>query len=119
MQAHEHVMVAILVPKIIGFKTLLWWLHGELTNWVKMDWCHTDGADPSEVYPKMSAAMNTSGRHMHFNLCDGGPIYNNGSSGTCRFLLLAGYENLAAPLFALSAIIQVRKVTVPASGGPL
>ena len=36
-----------------------------------MDWCDTDGADPTVVFPKMSAAMNATGRHMHFNLCDG------------------------------------------------
>lgn len=28
---------------------------------VKMDWCNTEGMDPAETYPKMSAALNATG----------------------------------------------------------
>ena len=41
-------------------------------DWVKMDWCNTNGMQPEDTYPKMSRAMNNSGRHMHFNLCEWG-----------------------------------------------
>ncbi|KAL1510758.1 hypothetical protein AB1Y20_007045 [Prymnesium parvum] len=39
---------------------------------VKMDWCHTEGMAPEETYAKMSAALNATGRHIHFNLCEWG-----------------------------------------------
>ncbi|EDQ85648.1 uncharacterized protein MONBRDRAFT_29066 [Monosiga brevicollis MX1] len=41
-------------------------------DWVKMDWCNTDGMDPETTYSLMGAAMNFSGRPMHFNLCEWG-----------------------------------------------
>eukprot|EP00730_Choanoeca_flexa_P013056 TRINITY_DN4924_c0_g1_i3.p1 TRINITY_DN4924_c0_g1~~TRINITY_DN4924_c0_g1_i3.p1 ORF type:complete len:488 (+),score=122.55 TRINITY_DN4924_c0_g1_i3:2-1465(+) len=41
-------------------------------DWVKMDWCNTQGLDPKDIYPLMSQAMNNSARHMHFNLCEWG-----------------------------------------------
>lgn len=97
-------------------------------DWVKMDWCHTDGADPTEVYPKMSAAMNTSGRHMHFNLCDGG----NTSNTPCFALAKCPWEY--GPAIAQSWRIDIdhtwewnstknaiaRRLAIPApqAGGP-
>mmetsp|Transcript_13361 Transcript_13361/g.24880 ORF Transcript_13361/g.24880 Transcript_13361/m.24880 type:complete len:445 (-) Transcript_13361:49-1383(-) len=39
---------------------------------VKMDWCATDGMVPEETYPKMSEALNKTGRHIHFNMCEWG-----------------------------------------------
>ena len=36
-------------------------------DWVKMDWCNSKPQDPKTTYPIMSAAMNKSGRAMHFN----------------------------------------------------
>jgi len=41
-------------------------------DWVKMDWCNTKGMVPETTYPKMSAALNKSGRHIHFNMCEWG-----------------------------------------------
>ena len=41
-------------------------------DWVKMDWCFTDGMDPVSTYPKMSAALNKTGRAIHFNMCEWG-----------------------------------------------
>eukprot|EP01064_Diplonema_japonicum_P028877 TRINITY_DN453_c0_g1_i2.p1 TRINITY_DN453_c0_g1~~TRINITY_DN453_c0_g1_i2.p1 ORF type:complete len:410 (+),score=129.53 TRINITY_DN453_c0_g1_i2:70-1299(+) len=41
-------------------------------DWVKMDWCNTQGMTPKDTYPKMSAAMNKTGRAMHFNMCEWG-----------------------------------------------
>eukprot|EP01059_Diplonema_ambulator_P000514 TRINITY_DN1041_c1_g1_i1.p1 TRINITY_DN1041_c1_g1~~TRINITY_DN1041_c1_g1_i1.p1 ORF type:complete len:421 (+),score=144.21 TRINITY_DN1041_c1_g1_i1:39-1265(+) len=41
-------------------------------DWVKMDWCNTQGMTPEDTYPKMSAAMNKTGRAMHFNMCEWG-----------------------------------------------
>jgi alpha-galactosidase len=41
-------------------------------DWVKMDWCNTKGMTPETTYPKMSEAMNKTGRHMHFNMCEWG-----------------------------------------------
>jgi alpha-galactosidase len=36
-------------------------------DWVKMDWCNSAPQDPKTTYPTMSAAMNKTGRAMHFN----------------------------------------------------
>lgn len=41
-------------------------------DWVKMDWCNTQGMKPEDTYPLMSAALNKSGRHIHFNMCEWG-----------------------------------------------
>ena len=41
-------------------------------DWVKMDWCNTDGMHPREAYGNMSAALNATGRHMHLNMCEWG-----------------------------------------------
>lgn len=41
-------------------------------DWVKMDWCNTKGMDPKKTYPLMSAALNKTGRHIHFNMCEWG-----------------------------------------------
>jgi len=41
-------------------------------DWVKMDWCNTKGMDPKTTYSTMSTAMNKTGRHMHFNMCEWG-----------------------------------------------
>merc|ERR1712151_351663 len=39
---------------------------------VKMDWCNSQGMVPEDTYPKMSSALNKSGRHIHFNMCEWG-----------------------------------------------
>lgn len=41
-------------------------------DWVKQDWCNTDGMVPQEAYGNMSAAMNATGRPMAFNMCEWG-----------------------------------------------
>jgi len=41
-------------------------------DWVKMDWCNTDGMEPKEAYANMSNAMNATGRSMHLNMCEWG-----------------------------------------------
>ena len=41
-------------------------------DWVKMDWCNTQGMHPREAYGNMSAAMNATGRRMHLNMCEWG-----------------------------------------------
>lgn len=41
-------------------------------DWVKMDWCQTDGMKPADTYPMMSKAMNQTGRKMHLNMCEWG-----------------------------------------------
>eukprot|EP01060_Flectonema_neradi_P039806 TRINITY_DN8910_c0_g1_i1.p1 TRINITY_DN8910_c0_g1~~TRINITY_DN8910_c0_g1_i1.p1 ORF type:complete len:412 (+),score=41.69 TRINITY_DN8910_c0_g1_i1:39-1274(+) len=41
-------------------------------DWVKMDWCYTQGMTPQTTYPLMSSALNKTGRPIHFNLCEGG-----------------------------------------------
>lgn len=41
-------------------------------DWVKMDWCNTQGMDPITTYPDMSKALNKSGRAIHFNMCEWG-----------------------------------------------
>ena len=41
-------------------------------DWVKMDWCNTQGMNPETTYPKMSKAMNGTGRAMHLNMCEWG-----------------------------------------------
>ena len=41
-------------------------------DWVKMDWCNTNGMEPKSTYPLMSAALNKTGRHIHFNMCEWG-----------------------------------------------
>lgn len=41
-------------------------------DWVKMDWCNTQGMVPEDTYPKMADALNKSGRHIHFNMCEWG-----------------------------------------------
>jgi len=39
---------------------------------VKMDWCFTDGMQPEETYASFSKALNSTGRHIHFNMCEWG-----------------------------------------------
>eukprot|EP00440_Ansanella_granifera_P031133 gb/GFBE01033808.1/.p1 GENE.gb/GFBE01033808.1/~~gb/GFBE01033808.1/.p1 ORF type:complete len:444 (+),score=87.29 gb/GFBE01033808.1/:1-1332(+) len=39
---------------------------------VKMDWCYSTGMQPEQTYTEMSAALNASGRHIHFNMCEWG-----------------------------------------------
>merc|ERR1712190_251431 len=39
---------------------------------VKMDWCNTQGMTPEDTYPLMSDALNKTGRHIHFNMCEWG-----------------------------------------------
>ena len=41
-------------------------------DYVKMDWCNTEGMDPVTTYPLMSNAMNNTGRAMHLNMCEWG-----------------------------------------------
>jgi len=41
-------------------------------DWVKMDWCNTDGMEPPTAYGNMSVALNNTGRHMAFNMCEWG-----------------------------------------------
>lgn len=41
-------------------------------DWVKMDWCNTKGMDVKTSYKSMSTALNASGRHIHFNMCEWG-----------------------------------------------
>mmetsp|Transcript_45072 Transcript_45072/g.124978 ORF Transcript_45072/g.124978 Transcript_45072/m.124978 type:complete len:284 (-) Transcript_45072:253-1104(-) len=37
-----------------------------------MDWCNTEGMTPEDTYPKMSHALNATGRHIHLNMCEWG-----------------------------------------------
>merc|ERR1719262_812132 len=37
-----------------------------------MDWCNTQGMTPEKTYPLMSDALNKTGRHIHFNMCEWG-----------------------------------------------
>lgn len=39
---------------------------------MKMDWCGGKPQDPLQAYTNMSKAMNATGRHMHFNMCEWG-----------------------------------------------
>ena len=41
-------------------------------DWVKMDWCNSAPQVPNTTYHVMGQAMNQSGRHMHFNMCEWG-----------------------------------------------
>jgi len=41
-------------------------------DWVKMDWCNSEGEDIKTTYAEMSKALNASGRHIHFNMCEWG-----------------------------------------------
>mmetsp|Transcript_71589 Transcript_71589/g.125298 ORF Transcript_71589/g.125298 Transcript_71589/m.125298 type:complete len:623 (-) Transcript_71589:83-1951(-) len=41
-------------------------------DWLKMDWCFTEGMEPEETYPEMSKALNRTGRPIHFNMCEWG-----------------------------------------------
>ena len=41
-------------------------------DWVKMDWCNSQGEDVQSTYAAMSHALNASGRHFHFNMCEWG-----------------------------------------------
>eukprot|EP01060_Flectonema_neradi_P023696 TRINITY_DN31999_c0_g1_i1.p1 TRINITY_DN31999_c0_g1~~TRINITY_DN31999_c0_g1_i1.p1 ORF type:complete len:409 (+),score=59.07 TRINITY_DN31999_c0_g1_i1:135-1361(+) len=41
-------------------------------DWVKMDWCDTEGMNPVDTYSNMSKALNSTGRPIHFNMCEWG-----------------------------------------------
>ena len=41
-------------------------------DWVKMDWCNSAPQDPKNTYPIMAAALNATGRPIHFNMCEWG-----------------------------------------------
>ena len=38
-------------------------------DWVKMDWCFSQGMDVQTSYGAMSKALNSSGRHIAFSMC--------------------------------------------------
>ena len=48
----------------------LWATWG--VDWVKMDWCNTEGLVPQTTYPLMSRALNKTGRPIHLNMCEWG-----------------------------------------------
>jgi hypothetical protein len=41
-------------------------------DWMKMDWCNTNGMVPIEAYGNMSAALNATGFPISFNMCEWG-----------------------------------------------
>jgi len=41
-------------------------------DYLKYDWCNTEGIDPKVVYPKMSKALAVSGRDIVFSICEWG-----------------------------------------------
>eukprot|EP01096_Ripella_sp_DP13-Kostka_P003392 TRINITY_DN1500_c0_g1_i2.p1 TRINITY_DN1500_c0_g1~~TRINITY_DN1500_c0_g1_i2.p1 ORF type:complete len:439 (+),score=123.88 TRINITY_DN1500_c0_g1_i2:88-1317(+) len=41
-------------------------------DYVKEDWCHTNGLQPEPAYSKMRDCLNATGRPMVFSLCDWG-----------------------------------------------
>lgn len=54
--------------------------HGRVARALKLcrrvvrtqDWCNSKPQDPKTTYPKMSKALNASGRAIHFNMCEWG-----------------------------------------------
>jgi len=41
-------------------------------DFVKMDWCNTEGLDPKIQYPQFTTALNQTGRHIFFEMCEWG-----------------------------------------------
>jgi alpha-galactosidase len=41
-------------------------------DYVKIDWCHTEGLDPREMYGKWADALRASGRPIVFSICEWG-----------------------------------------------
>ncbi|MFH1574520.1 MAG: alpha-galactosidase, partial [Acidobacteriota bacterium] len=41
-------------------------------DYLKYDWCHTDGVDPKIAYPTMRDALKATGRPIVFSLCEWG-----------------------------------------------
>jgi alpha-galactosidase len=41
-------------------------------DYLKYDWCHSEGQDPKTAYPKMSQALRESGRDIVFSMCEWG-----------------------------------------------
>lgn len=41
-------------------------------DWMKMDWCNTNGMVPQEAYGNMSKALNSTGYPIAFNMCEWG-----------------------------------------------
>jgi alpha-galactosidase len=41
-------------------------------DYLKFDWCYTDGINPKEAYTTMSKALTTAGRPIIFSLCEWG-----------------------------------------------
>ncbi|MDF1549653.1 MAG: glycoside hydrolase family 27 protein [Bacteroidales bacterium] len=41
-------------------------------DYLKYDWCNTEGLDPKVVYPKMSNALKATGRPIIFSMCEFG-----------------------------------------------
>jgi alpha-galactosidase len=41
-------------------------------DYLKYDWCYTEGLNPKELYPKMSMALAASGRPIVFSMCEWG-----------------------------------------------
>jgi hypothetical protein len=39
-----------------------------------MDWCNSSPQIPNATYHTMGKAMNETGRHMHFNMCEWGKV---------------------------------------------
>ncbi len=41
-------------------------------DYVKYDWCHTEGMDPRDAYGRMSQALRATGRPIVFSICEWG-----------------------------------------------
>jgi alpha-galactosidase len=41
-------------------------------DFVKMDWCNTNGLNPKVQYPEMTKALNATGRPIFFEMCEWG-----------------------------------------------
>jgi hypothetical protein len=74
----------------------------------------------AQTHPNRRDKTTTGGPRAHGQPGDGrchvAAARSGPRVGACRFLLLAGYENLAAPLFALARQCKL-EVTVPAAPG--
>ena len=53
-------------------------------DYLKFDWCNTDGINASEAYTTMSKAIRAAGRPMIFSLCEWGQHYAMAMGKKCR-----------------------------------
>jgi hypothetical protein len=87
-------------------------------DWVKMDWCNSAPQDPRDTYPKMGKALNESGRHIAFNMCEWGKENPWEWGDSCAQSWRATGDHTGTWSSTKSIISEIMKIPANYSGRP-